>query len=203
MQRTMCFIDYQNFNIELMNHYRLHNQTLKSINYSLLARNINEIIPMESQVIKTYLFASKPCDELMQLPKFQKYYDWLESIKNHPYFEVIEGRQEIRTINRIQYDVHDPDTYTTIEKGTDVNMSVQMISKAFQNAYDIAILVSGDTDYIPIVKTLHQIGKTVVLATFPHQNVNKYKNLYDQNIILYNDIVRNSTGSGRTQYFSE
>ena len=85
---------------------------------------------------------------------------------------IILGR--ILNIRSTPINISDSSTYTTEEKGTDINVAVNMLSKAYTNAYDIAILVSGDTDYVPVVQQLHNIGKIVVLATLPHQNVSKY-----------------------------
>lgn len=61
MFRTMVFIDYQNFNINLQEHY--NGKQFKSINYQELAKAINKRLTLESQVIKTYLFAYKPCEQ--------------------------------------------------------------------------------------------------------------------------------------------
>ena len=187
MHKVMVFIDYQNFNINLQEHYK--GKTFKPINYWALGKAINNIIPLQSEVIKTYLFAYKPCDELMKLEKYSKYYDWLNSLRKTPYLEIIEGRQEIRTYDGIDFDINNPKTYFTEEKETDINLATHMLSKAFQNAYDIAILVSGDTDYIKVVETLHNIGKTVVIAHFPHQNVSRYDEICDANIILYDNVL--------------
>ena len=71
-----------------------------------LGKAINNIIPLQSEVIKTYLFAYKPCDELMKLEKYSKYYDWLNSLRKTPYLEIIEGRQEIRTYDGIDFDIN-------------------------------------------------------------------------------------------------
>ena len=140
--------------------------------------------------MKTYLFAYKPCDKLMELERYSKYYEWLCRIKNSPYFEIIEGRQELRTIENVTLDINNPQTYTTEEKETDINLATHMLAKGFQNAYDIAILVSGDTDYIKVVETLHNIGKIVVVAHFPHQNIDKYNGITDAHIVLYDDILK-------------
>ena len=64
-----------------------------------------------------------------------------------------------------------------------------MLSKGFQNAYDIAILVSGDTDYIKVVETLHNIGKTVIIAHFRHQNVSRYDEICDANVVLFDNVL--------------
>ena len=68
-----------------------------------------------------------------------------------------------------------------------------MLNKAYHNSYDIAILVSGDSDYIPIVETLHSMGKIVVLASFPKQNIEKYKDIKDANIIMDFNFLNNCT----------
>ena len=53
-----------------------------------------------------------------------------------------------------------------IEKGIDVALATEMLSLGFRNAYDIAILVSGDSDYIHTVNKLKNIGKIVEIAAF-------------------------------------
>lgn len=187
MHRVMVFIDYQNFNINLKEHYR--GKSFKPINYWALGKAINEIIPFQSEVLKTYLFAYKPCDDLMQIESYSKYYKWLTGLRKTPYLEIIEGRQELRTYKDIPLDINDPNTYFTEEKETDINLATHMVAKGFQNAYDIAVLVSGDTDYIKVVETLHNIGKTVVIAHFKHQNVTRYDDICDANIVLYDNVL--------------
>lgn len=190
--RTMVFIDYQNFNINLHNHFTNIGAKVKSINYQKLAKAINDRLPFESQVVKTYLFAYKPCDKLLELERYSKYYEWLSKLRNTPYFEIIEGRQEVRTIKGVKLDINNSSTYTTEEKETDINLATHMLAKGFQNAYDIAILVSGDTDYIKVVETLHNIGKIVVIAHFPHQSIEKYNGIIDSHIVLYNNLLNDA-----------
>lgn len=189
MHKVMVFIDYQNFNINLKEHYRIENKEFKSVDYRNLGKCINKIIQLNSEVIKTYVFAYKPCEDLMKLYSYQKYYEWLTKLKKAKYLEVIEGRQEIRTFKNVKYDINDPSTYTTTEKETDINLATHMVSKGFQNAYDIAILVSGDTDYTSVIQTLHNLGKIIVIAHFKHQNISKYDGIYDADVILYDDIL--------------
>ena len=44
------------------------------------------------------------------------------------------------------------------EKQTDVNIALKIVSGAMLNEYDTAILVSGDTDMIPAIRTVKEIG---------------------------------------------
>lgn len=99
------------------------------------------------------------------------------------------GRQDIHRIYGVEFDINDPSTYTTEEKETDINIATHMIAKGFQNAYDIAILVSGDTDYVQVIRTLHDLGKIVVIAHFPEQNIAKYQGMYDAEVILDDDLL--------------
>lgn len=192
MLRTMVFIDFQNFDISYNDYCNRNRISKKSIDYCLLSKQLNDVLQLSSQVIKTYLFASKPCDQLLALDSYKRQYDWLCKLKQSNYFEVIEGQQVIRRIEGVDVDINDFKTYTTLEKGTDVNVAVQMLSKGFQNAYDIAILVSGDTDYIPVIESLHNLGKIVVLATLPHQKIDKYKTIIDRHIPIYSNIINKS-----------
>lgn len=54
------------------------------------------------------------------------------------------------------------------EKKTDVNISTEMVADAFLNRFDVAILVSGDSDLVPPIEAIrqHQPHKRVVVA-FP------------------------------------
>lgn len=198
MHKVMVFIDYQNFNINLHEHYENRNKDFKNVNFMLLGKEINDIIPFYSEVIKTFVFAYKPCDELMKLTKYQKYYEWLTKLKSAAYLEVIEGRQEIRYYSKDLFNINDPSTYFTEEKETDINLATHMLSKGFQNAYDIAVLISGDTDYIKVIETLHNIGKIVVIAHFPHQNISRYEGLCDANIVLHDNILENSSSKKKS-----
>ena len=194
MMKTMVFIDFQNFKINMHNYYKSDSSlTEPKITYPKLAEEIFKSVKLNKSatLIKTFLFAYKPCDQLMKIPANSAYYNWLNGMKKKPYLEVIEGRQEIRPINKsTPIDISNPNTYTTEEKGTDINVAVHMLSKAYTNAYDIAILVSGDTDYVPVIEQLHNLGKIVVLATLPHQNISKYETLYDQHIKITDAILQ-------------
>ena len=53
-----------------------------------------------------------------------------------------------------------------MEKGIDVNIAVDMLKLAFLNYYDVAILISGDGDFVPVVKSVQELGKKVINAYF-------------------------------------
>jgi uncharacterized LabA/DUF88 family protein len=51
-------------------------------------------------------------------------------------------------------------------KGVDIALTKDMLSHAHQNHYDVAILVSGDGDYVPLVEEVKRLGKVVHVAAF-------------------------------------
>jgi uncharacterized protein (TIGR00288 family) len=55
---------------------------------------------------------------------------------------------------------------TYIEKGIDVYIAVDMIQMAYENRYDIAILISGDGDLAQAVSVAKNRGKHVINACF-------------------------------------
>ena len=52
------------------------------------------------------------------------------------------------------------------EKGVDVALVTDMLSMAYKNAYDTAILVGGDEDYLSTVENIKLIPRRVEVAAF-------------------------------------
>lgn len=54
------------------------------------------------------------------------------------------------------------------EKMTDVNIASRMLIDAFQDNYDMALLISGDSDLVPPIRAIHQhFTKKRVFVAFP------------------------------------
>jgi uncharacterized LabA/DUF88 family protein len=51
-------------------------------------------------------------------------------------------------------------------KGVDIALTKDMLSHAFLNNYDAAILVAGDGDYVPLVEEVKRRGKVVQVVFF-------------------------------------
>jgi len=56
------------------------------------------------------------------------------------------------------------------EKAVDVMLAINMVLMARNDDYDVAYLVSGDSDLAPAVEMVRQIGKAVVLVYFWDKN---------------------------------
>lgn len=59
----------------------------------------------------------------------------------------------------------------TTEKGVDTRLAVDMISAAWDNMYDTAVLVSSDRDFVPAVRMLGRRGKKIFQVGIPPRGV--------------------------------
>lgn len=55
----------------------------------------------------------------------------------------------------------------TEEKGIDTRIATDLVSLAWERAYDIAVLVSADQDFVPAAEYLQNKGVKVIHAGFP------------------------------------
>ncbi|OGH74738.1 MAG: hypothetical protein A3F22_02280 [Candidatus Magasanikbacteria bacterium RIFCSPHIGHO2_12_FULL_41_16] len=55
------------------------------------------------------------------------------------------------------------------EKGVDVQIATDMLIGAYENLYDVAIVVSSDTDLIPAIQKITHLEKKVEYIGFSHQ----------------------------------
>jgi len=46
-------------------------------------------------------------------------------------------------------------------KGVDIALTTDMLSHAFRDNYDVAVLIAGDADFCPLVEEVKRLGKRV------------------------------------------
>lgn len=196
----MVFIDFENFDIAKLQYYKtiaaqasgkpISTPTTFSnprIDFNVLPREVVALLPTPHDYIKTFLFAPKPDSFLMKDNKRAGTYNWINGLKNQDFFTVIEGTHSARPVSGFTYnnmDITNPASYYVEEKGTDVNLASHAIAKGILNAYDTAVIMSGDTDYIPVMDILNTIGKSVIVVGVKGQNLFQFKHHSDAQILL-------------------
>ena len=55
---------------------------------------------------------------------------------------------------------------TMVEKGVDVMLATDLVTRAYRDHYDTAIVVSGDADFYPALQAVKDAGKQVEVAAF-------------------------------------
>jgi hypothetical protein len=108
----------------------------------------------------------------------QKFYNWMMTILNRQPGIIVKCiKRSPKSLKRcstchqlITHCPHDgckAPISGTMEKGVDTRIVTDMISFAWQDAYDVAVLASSDADLIPAVQFVQQKGKRVIQAGFP------------------------------------
>jgi len=76
------------------------------------------------------------------------------------------------------------------QKGVDVLIAVDMITKAFMNHYDIAIFFGGDDDFVDVVKSVKNLtGKRVVGAFYDNHISQNLQNEFYRRIPLFKKVL--------------
>ena len=75
------------------------------------------------------------------------------------------------------------------EKKIDIQIAIDIVSLAYENAYDTAVLVSGDGDFLPVVEKIKSLNKTLELWAFRYSLANALKEQMEMKNIFYLDDV--------------
>jgi uncharacterized LabA/DUF88 family protein len=51
-------------------------------------------------------------------------------------------------------------------KGVDNALTKDLLSNAFLDNYDVAVVITGDADYRPVIQEVERLGKTVCVMAF-------------------------------------
>ena len=101
-----------------------------------------------------------------------------QSIRSHYYTSVVgddAARVEVRRILRgIDFDPHvfKKPRQDAKSKGVDIALTTDVLSHAFMGNYDVAVIIAGDGDYIPLVEEVKRLGKLVFGCFFGEQGLN-------------------------------
>ena len=120
---------------------------------------------------------------------YQDQQKFLSALYNTPYLEVRLGTSKLRG------DV-------AVEKGVDIMMATDLLRLAWDDIYDVAVLVSGDGDFAYAVQTVKNMGKHVEVAAFPANLSWELANAADEREFFtpgyFSDLWSRNRGSSRS-----
>ena len=181
--RGMVFMDYMNFQSALNDYYSSFDEKAPRLDYGKMFRNIVKLRNID--FLKGFIFAPEPDDFLSKDESIFKTYKWLLGMAGAKYTDVIFGRYISRpTIEGVPKSLEDKATYYKVEKGTDINLAIHALSKAHYNSYDVAFIMSADTDYISLYKQLKTIGKIIIPVVVRSQYLRSVIPEVDDHIVL-------------------
>lgn len=156
LKKLMIFMDGSNFLGGVAN-YQEQTKKVYKINYHALERNLIEVGSKHGLIllehIKTYFYGPKCTPE--ELKSTNPKVSYAKQIG-----ELVHDleKNHVRCILK--------DKIKGKEKGVDVALVTDLLSFAFTNAYDYAIVVSGDADFIGAYDEIKRYGKIVCIASF-------------------------------------
>lgn len=115
------------------------------------------------------------------LEKYEDKKKSLDGLKKIPNFKVVLcDMRKTKVDNVIKYEI----------KGDDIYLAHDLLMGAFDNLYDVAITVSGDADFIPVINTLRKrFKKTIGNAYFRRTSSYKLRRACDFSVNL-NKLIR-------------
>jgi len=156
MYRVISYID--GFNL----YFGLKRKVWKRYYWLNVQKLSNNLLSKDQSLIATKYFTSRiasPPDKVKRQNTFLEALATLEHLKIF-YGQYQMNSQECKRCGNIWP--------SPSEKMTDVNISVELLSDAFQDKYDTALLISGDSDLTGPIKKIHELfpKKRIVIA-FP------------------------------------
>lgn len=159
-ERVIVYIDGFNLYFGMVEAGYKH---LKWLNLRLLAENL---IKPDQEIIAIKYFTSRVGNNPEKQKRQTTYIEALQSVDIKIYYGHYQSdRVECKLCGNIWAKYN--------EKMTDVNIATQMIIDAYQNKYDVAMLISGDSDLVPPIKAVNENFKNKrVFVAFPPKRHN-------------------------------
>lgn len=165
-ERVMIFIDGSNF-------YRCIKEQFNKTNIDFL--KLAYKLCNGRKLIRIYYYNAivRREDDERRYRDQQRFFN---KLKNVSYLEPRLGRLEKRN-------------GAVVEKGVDVKIATDMIKGAYRNAYDTAILISGDADFFPAVEAVKDSGKHVENAFVKIGQSTQLRQTCDRFILLDESVM--------------
>jgi uncharacterized LabA/DUF88 family protein len=155
MKRVISYIDGYNL------YHGLKSQGWKWAYWLNIHLMIENILPQNQKLITTKYFTTRvsaPEDKRLRQQRF------LEALETIPEIRFFYGKYIPDDVTCRQCG----HTYTTYhEKMTDVNIAVEMLTDAMKDKFDIAVLLSGDSDLVNVVHRVKELFRKQVIIVFP------------------------------------
>ena len=169
-ERVVVLIDGSNF-------YYSTAKMGKKIDFLKL---INELVG-NRELVNAYYYVA-PLDIEADEKKYWSHQRFLDVLRKMPKFNVV-----LCNLKRIK---KEDGKFEYIIKGDDALLIRDLMLGAFRNLYDPAIVVSGDEDFAPIIKTVQEFGKKVGNAYFKSSSSQALRQVCDFSIPLDKIIPR-------------
>ena len=170
-KRVAVFIDGNNFYYGLRKLYG-KNKSLKNFDFE----KFSQFLAGKETVVGIYYYNAL-LDREHNPDKYDSQKEFFEELKKIPNFNLVLCKllkRNIEGTNKVYY----------IIKEDDISMAVDMVENAYDNNYDVAVLVSGDGDFVPAVRSVKKKTKLVKNVYFKNSSSRNLKNFCDDSLEL-------------------
>ena len=114
--------------------------------------------------------------------KYESQKEFFEKLKQIPNFHLVLCKLLKRNITGTNKHYY-------IIKEDDINMAVDMVENAYDDKFDVAILVSGDGDFVPAVRSVKKKNKQVENIFFKNSSSRNLQSFCDKSSELTKEIL--------------
>lgn len=178
VKRVAVFIDGNNFYYGLRKIYG-KDKSLKDFDFEAFSK----FLAKTNKVVDIFYYNAQ-LDREHNPEKYDSQKQFFEELKQIPNFHLVLCKLLKRTItgtNKVYY----------IIKEDDINMAVDMVERACGDNYDVALVVSGDGDFVPAVEAVKRKNKSVENIYFEHSSSRNLKSHCDKSLELTREILDN------------
>jgi uncharacterized LabA/DUF88 family protein len=193
-ERVMVFIDGNN-----LYHSLKHVMGRTNLDFHEFTNRLVQ----DRQLIRVYYY-NAPLNREDDEDKYRQQQSFFDSLDTVPYLTKKFGRLEKRIVKQTLPDGTFFSAPTYVEKGVDTFIVIDMLSHAYKDNYDTAILVSGDEDFAVLVETVKDIGKHVEVANLGGSYI--LRQAADKYVLIDKDLlqgIQQPDRNDRTEYPSD
>jgi uncharacterized LabA/DUF88 family protein len=164
-ERVVAYID--GFNL----YFGIREAGFDNCRWLNVKKLVESLLQPNQELVEVKYFTSRVSNNPDKQKRQSTYIDALESLDIKIYYgNYQDGATECNRCGHIWR--------TAKEKMTDVNIATKIIADAFRDEYDMALLISGDSDLTPPIREVHDLfkGKRVFIA-FPPKRHNSSMSL--------------------------
>ena len=169
-ERVSIFIDGSNL------YYSLQDLKVKKIDFKKLV----DLLTKDRLLVSVFYY-NAPLDISVDSKKYWEQQKFFDALRRIPGFNVI-----LATLRKHK---RENGTYEFEVKGDDIYLAVDLVSGAYENLYDTALIVSGDGDFVPAVKAIQKKGKVMENIYFKKSSSRNLKQHGNDSLELTKDIL--------------
>jgi uncharacterized LabA/DUF88 family protein len=175
--RVAIFIDGSNLYHSLRGNYKRHDLNFADFTSKLCGSR---------RLFRTYYYNVLQ-DPIQRPDGYREQQEFLDSLRKTPYLEIRLGSTKVTQ-------------GIPVEKGIDVMLATDLLYFAWNDFYDVAMLVSGDSDFAYALQAVKNMGKHVEVAYFERGVSKDLLDVADNRYLLNQSFFKGLwVGKHRTQ----